>query len=285
MTVSEAVTVYEAGRHGVPDLRRYLQEVWSRRRFAFYMAKADLKARHYDTWFGQIWTVLNPLFLAMIYYLIVAVIFEARGRGIETVTSILAGLYAFYYTRNSLGSGASSIVGGGGLVMNTSMPRAILPLSSVISALLLYLPTLLVYAVFHILADFPIGGQLLWVPFVIALQTAFNVGITLTMATATVYFRDIASFLPYAIRIWLYVSPVLYEVSQVPRADESAWIGTVLLVFNPMFSIIGAWKDVLIFGSDPRVEFVLLGAGWSVLVLVLGIFVFLRKEGEFAVRI
>lgn len=285
MRRTNGITVYEPGGSRWPDIPHHLREVWARRRFAYYMARADLKARHYDTWFGQLWTVLNPLMLALIYYMIVAVIFEARDQGPETVAAILAGLYAFYYTRNALAGGAASVVGGGALILNTSMPRAVLPLSSLVSAFMLYIPTLFVYAAFHLYAGLPITSSLLWLPVLLLIHTSFNMGAALLLATANVYFRDVASFLPYTLRVWLYLSPVLYEVEDVPEVGDMSWISTLLYWANPMFSLIGAWKQVVLEGVAPAAGPMWLASGWAFVTLVGGALIFMRKEGEFAVRV
>jgi teichoic acid transport system permease protein len=277
-TNDRALAVYEADTRGLPKLQPYWQEVWRRRRFATQVARADLRARNYDTVLGQLWIVVNPALLAGVYFLLVTVILGSERGGVEYVGVLLSGLFAFYFTRNALNSGARSIVAGGNLVSNTAFPRALLPLSAV-SAFLTYMPMLGVYAVFHLAAGFPLGRQTLWLIPLLALHTVFNAGLAMGLAAATVFLRDTTSALPYMLRIWLYVSPVLYTVDQIPAAAEP------YLAFNPLYSILGAWQAVVIDGEAPGSAFVAASAGWALASLCAGAGFFLLREREFALRI
>lgn len=273
------VQVFEPHSHGLPPLRPYLRELWRRRRFALHMARSNLKAMSYDTFFGQLWQILNPLLLAAVYFLVFGVILGGNRGNPEYLAILLSGLFAFYYTRNAIGMGASSVIGGGRLIMNTAFPRALLPLSAMVSAFLLYVPTLFVYAVFHVLGGQPIGWQLLWVVPVIFIHTVFNIGLALMFAAATVYFRDTSSFLPYVLRIWLYLSPVLFSIEDVPARIRP------FLAINPLFPLFGVWHEILIDGIQPRPELLGYSVLWAVGAFLLGAWFFMSREREFAVRI
>ena len=99
------------------------------------------------------------------------------------------------------------------------------------------------------------------------------------VAAAQVYFRDLSNFLPYVLRIWLYVSPVLYYADEVPDRYK------LILDVNPLGGLLTAWSDVLNAGQAPQAGSMLLGLAWGVgLFVVAGLF-FLSREREFAVRL
>jgi ABC-type polysaccharide/polyol phosphate export permease len=266
--------VYEPHRRGLPPLRDYLRSIWSYRLFAYYLARSGQKAQHTDTWLGQLWTVLNPLLLAGVYWLLIRVLGSSRD-----IVFLFAGLITFYFTRNSMMLGAKSIVGGASVVMRTRLPRALLPISAVISGLLMYVPSLLVYIGFHLAASRPLGPQLLALPLVVLIQSVFNLGLALSFSTLTVYFRDTSGFLPYLTRIWLYVSPVLYLASDVPDNFK------FLQHFNPMTPILTAIHQILLSGRFPDASQLGLSTLWAVIALLVGGWMFLSKEREFAVRV
>ena len=81
------------------------------------------------------------------------------------------------------------------------------------------------------------------------------------------------------LRIWLYVSPVLYYAEDVP--DGYRWI----LDVNPLGGLLTAWSDVLNQGHAPEAWSMLLGLFWSVGVFVVAGLFFLSREREFAVRL
>ena len=139
---------------------------------------------------------------------------------------ILVGIFTWYYASNSMNLGSASITAGGRLILNQAFPRALLPLSSVISAALMYLPTIPVYIVYYLIASqfdtyeptklgMPPAHHLpgldnpalLWVPLLLVILTVECLGLSMIFATMTVYFRDTSKFLGYFLRIWLYLTP------------------------------------------------------------------------------
>ncbi|MDQ3973745.1 MAG: ABC transporter permease [Actinomycetota bacterium] len=275
---TENITVYEPHTHGLPPLRPYLRELWRRRRFAVHLARTDLKAQHYDTVFGQLWSVLNPLLLAGVYFLLLGVIYRGGQRGTAEYLSVLiSGIFFYYYTRNCIQAGSRAVVGGEKLILNTAFPRALLPTSSVIGALLMHLPTVLVYLVLHLLLGRPATWTLLLLPVLVGIQTVFNLGCALFASALTVYFRDTSSFLPYLLRIWMYLTPVLYFVEDVPAGLHA------VLMLNPLYPLFAALQKVVT-GQAPTL--LQLGAAslWAVVALVLGALFFLTRERDFAIR-
>jgi ABC-type polysaccharide/polyol phosphate export permease len=228
---------------------------------------------------GQLWRVLNPLLLALVYFLVLGVIFGARRGDPDYLARLLSGLFAFYYTSNAINIGARSIVGGGQLILNTAFPRALLPVSAVISAFLIYLPMLAVYAVFHLVRGLPVGWPLLAMPLIVAIHTVFNLGVALILAALTVYFRDMSSFLPFLLRIWLYLSPILWVVEDVPARLRA------VLALNPLSPIFTSWHTILIDGTAPDPLLLAQALAWAAAAIIGGTWFFLSREREFAIRI
>lgn len=279
MTVDrETEIVFGPHRHGIPPLAPYFRAFWERRQFIYFLARTELRARHIDTWFGQVWTILNPLLLGGVYFFLIAVL---RGSLSDSAhfAFIISGIFAFFFTRNSIATGAKSIVGGTKVILNTTIPRAVLPASAVVTALLMYLPMLVVYATIHLLAGAPVTVALVMVPVIIAIQTVFNFGMALGFATLTVYFRDVSGFLPYVLRIWLYLSPVLYSLEEVPERFRT------FFYFNPLTPLLTAWHQVLADGRMPSAATVVSAAAWATALLVAGAAFFMSREREFAIRV
>ena len=119
----------------------------------------------------------------------------------------------------------------------------------------------------------------LWVLPILALLLLLAAGFSMLVAAAQVYFRDLSNFLPYMLRIWLYVSPVLYYAEEVPKRYK--WI----LEVNPLGGVLTAWSDVLNLGRPPSAWALVLGLAWAIGVFVAAGLFFLSREREFAVRL
>jgi teichoic acid transport system permease protein len=262
---------------GLPPLRSYAHELWRRREFAFELARTKLREQNFDTAFGQLWLLLNPLLLALVYFLLVDIL-RGGSRPPSFFAHLVGCLFAFQLIHNAMTVGVKSVTKGGKLILNSAFPRALLPLSAVITSMMRFLPTLLIYIPIHFIAGLPVSAATLWVIPVILLLLLLAAGLAMLVAAAQVYFRDLANFLPYMLRIWLYVSPVLYFASEVPKKYK--W----LLDVNPLGGLLTAWSDALR-GIAPGPGALLPGLAWGVgLFLFAGLF-FLSREREFAVRL
>lgn len=271
------VQVFRPHTGRIPPLRPYLNSLWGRRRFITTLARTELRAAHFNTALGQLWTVLNPLMLAGVYFMLIQVLQGGRA-GIGRFTLLVGGVFLFYFTRNSVQGGARSIVGGSGLILNTSFPRALLPITAVLEALLQLIPALLVYAVIHVVAGAPVTAGLLLLPLLLGLQTVFNAGAAMLFGTVGVYFRDVISALQYLTRIWLYATPVIFSV-----ADLTSSLRAVLR-WNPLFYLFSSYQAILTGRSAGVGEIAIFGV-WAVAFFVVGGLVFISREREFAVRI
>jgi teichoic acid transport system permease protein len=227
--------------------------------------------------------VLNPLLLAGVYFLLVGVLSRgSKQLDMGFFSSLTAGLFAFYFVSNCMTAGAGSIVGGGKLLLNTSFPRILMPFAAVRTAFFRFLPTIPVYLLFHVLAGNPwTFGTLASLGFLF-LIVVFGLGIAAFFATVQVYFRDATSFLPYLNRIWLYVSPVIWTIDDLPKSFEKV---LAFLPFNPLYSLLGGYREALIEGKVPELSVWLIAAAWAFGTLVLGSLYFMSREREFAVRI
>jgi teichoic acid transport system permease protein len=274
-----AVThVYEPHRIGLPPLRSYVREVWRRRAFAFELSRMQLRSQHFNTAFGQLWLIVNPLLLGFVYFLLVEIIGRGDRSGVF-LAHLLVTLFAFRFVSMSVKQGARSVVGGGRLILNTAFPRTLLPISSVSTAFMRFLPTLPVYAVVHVVVGLHAGVNLLWVPVILAMLAVFALGAAMLVSTAQVYFRDLGQFLPYFLRIWLYVSPILYYVHEVPESLKP------IVAVNPLYPMLGSLSDIVNQGDAPNLLWLGWGFAWAVAAFVVGAVFFISREREFAVRL
>jgi len=270
--------VYEPHKIGLPPIIPYVRELWRRRDFAREMAKTTLQSLHYNTAFGQLWLVLNPVMLAVIYFVLVDILRGGIHRP-DFFAHLLAGIFAYHLVADAVRQAVRSVTGGGRLILNTAFPRALLPLSAVITSFMRFLPTIAVFVPVAVAEQLPFGWHLLWVLPLILLLLIMAAGLSMLVAAAQVYFRDLKNFLPYVLRIALYASPILYFADQVPHGY------TFLLKANPLAGVLTAWSQVLISGQAPTHQALAYSLGWTSVVFLGGSLFFVSREREFAVRL
>jgi teichoic acid transport system permease protein len=212
-------------------------------------------------------------------YFVLVDILRADTGGVEFFAHLMAALFVYYFVTDAIRQAVRSVTASGGLILNTAFPRALLPTASVITAFKRFLPTLAIFVPVYVVADLPFGPELLWLLPVFGLFLVLAAGLSMLVAAGQVYFRDLRNFLTYALRIWLYGSPVLYYASDVPDRYE------FLLVINPLAPLLTAWSDVIDRGAAPDVADLALGAGWAFALFLAGALFFMSREREFAVRL
>jgi ABC-type polysaccharide/polyol phosphate export permease len=277
---AERPTVYEPTVTGLPPLGAYFRAVLERRPLMWHLARTDLKAEHYATVLGQLWIILDPLLLAAVYYMVRSVV-RPIGNDPELrnllISHLIWALFFFRYTSRSLNQGARCVINGKQLIMNTSFPRMIFPLVAILKAFLDFLPTIAIYLIVHAILDQPFTTAMVMIPVIVLLQTFFNLGLAFLFAPLTVFFRDTSAFVPYLSQIWLYTTPILYTVSEIPENFRS------FLIFNPLYPFIAALEQIFT-GDWPSAGYIGAAAAWSFGLLLVGAVVFLVRERDFAVK-
>ena len=271
---------YGPHRAGLPPLVGYFRELWHRRTFAAEMSKASMRGANTSTFFGQAWLILNPLLLAGVYYLLVTII--RGGHDPLIFTHLTLALFAFTIVSTAVTSGATSVTGSGKLLINTAFPRLLIPLSTVRTAFFRFLPTIPVYLAFHLAFGQPWHPRMLLGLYFLLTMVVFGMGLAAFFAALQVYFRDTSSFLPYFVRIWMYVSPVLW----LPESLEG--FGRALktvVVINPMYSMLGGYADLIQENRWPEPYMWVASGAWALVVAVLGFLFFISRERDFAVRL
>src|SRR3954447_6183019 len=88
-----APPVYEPHRVGLPPIGPYVREIWNRREFAFELSRMHLRAQHFETAFGQLWLLLHPMLVAMVYFVLVDILPHGH-RPPHFFAHLVAGIFA-----------------------------------------------------------------------------------------------------------------------------------------------------------------------------------------------
>jgi teichoic acid transport system permease protein len=275
--MSQPVVTYEPFKAGLPPMRDYLRSLWRRRAFISEFARSDLREQNFGSIFGQLWLVLNPLLLSGVYFLLIYVI----GGTSDAVRfgHLTATLFLFYLVANSLTGGVKAITSGQRLILNTSFPRIMLPVSAVVIAIFKFFPTLVVAFAIHAILGLPYSWQMLWAFPILLIAVVMSLGMAILISCINVYFRDISSMLPYLTRSLLYLSPILYEASKISESIKQ------YQVVNPIFYLLDSWSRVLVHAEAPTLYGMLHATIFALTIFIVGTYFFLSRERDFAVRL
>ncbi|MFD7510728.1 ABC transporter permease [Streptomyces sp. NPDC059853] len=282
-----------AARHGLsvsgarPSLPAYVRQLWARRHFITAFSRAKLAAQYSQAKLGQLWQVATPLLNALVYFLIFGVILGARG-GMDNqdyVPFLVAGVFVFAFTQNSVMSGVKSISGNLGMVRALHFPRASLPIAFSLQQLQQLLYSMIVLAAITIgFGHYPVWTWLLIVP-ALLLQFVFNAGLAMIFARLGSHTPDMAQLMPFVLRTWMYASGVMFPLRAMieERSSIPVWVADVLEA-NPaavyMDLIRYAMIDTPQYSGVPGLTWAY-ALGWALLIGIGGFVYFWKAEERY----
>ena len=273
---SDVEYVFEAHTKSMPKLRPYLESLWERRLFMAELAQADLRTARSRTALGNLWSVINPLFQAGIYFFLYSVLRSGANTGFLPV--LIAGFFLFGLSNSALSEGGNSIRRAKGLMLNSTFPRVLLPVTSVYKSLREFVPAAVVLAVLFPVLGGQFGPGFLVLPLLFGLQVIMNVGIAMLVSAYVVLVPDGGNVMSYVNRVLFFATPVMYPVTLLPPGAKA------LVAWQPLFALFACYQTIAS-GGTPSASLVLQTALWSIGLLLVGGFVFLRREREFTIHL
>lgn len=200
----------------------------------------NLKIRYKRSVLGFFWTLLNPLFLIVIYAIFLKILKFFDPSDPLFLPMLVCGIIVWQFLAMSLGDSLYAVLGNANLVTKTSFPRMILPLSMVFANLVNFLLSLVILVVYLLLAvDAPFGA-LGWLPLIILTQFALCMGLSLVLSALNVFFRDTEHLLNVILLAWFFLTPIIYPIGEIPARYQR------LAFLNPMTGIVTAYRAVFL---------------------------------------
>ncbi len=262
-----------------------LAELRQYRDLLLNLVARDLKVRYKNSFLGVIWSWLNPLLMMLVFTFVFNIM---RGTGMENFhIFVLSGLLPWNYFSGSVLGGIQTIVSNGSLIKKVYFPREILPISLVLSNLINFLIALPVLFLLALLSGVHLTAWVLLLPLPILVETIFVLGIVLLLSTLEVFYRDIHMIMDVAILAWFFLTPIFYDMGQLPARPLFSLFGhpvtaaRIVMWLNPMASIINTYQDLIYRGHPTALDFLARTAVTSVIVFLVGYAIFLKYRGRF----
>ncbi|MBC7942937.1 ABC transporter permease [Candidatus Saccharibacteria bacterium] len=203
----------------------------------------DFKLRYQGSALGYAWSVLKPLFLFAILYLVFDK-FLRLGRDIEHFpVYLLLGIVLWQFFTEATNNGLQAIIARGDLIRKINFPKYIIVVSCTVSALINLMINLVVVFVFILINQVGVTWEaFLIIPLVLELYV-FSLGLAFFLAALNVKFRDIGYLWEIFLQAAFYATPILYPLAMVISQSELA---AKLMLLNPAAQIIQDARYVLV---------------------------------------
>lgn len=238
----------------------------------------DVKLKYRRSYLGYLWSILNPLMLMMVQVAVFSSLFRFEIPNFPLY--LISGQLIFGFMVEATNNAVWSIRGNASLIKKTYVPKYIFTVSKVGSSLVNMVFSLGALLIVMIITRADFSFNLLFFPFILLQLFVFCLGLSLFLAAATVFFRDIQYLWGVFISMWMYLTPLFYPVTIIPETYQSLY-----KMINPMYWYIEQFRSVVLYASFPSLQSIILGFSFSIVVLFVGILYFNKKQDEFILYI
>ncbi len=219
-----------------------LAELFQYRDLFYTLTLHRIKVRYKQSALGILWAFLQPLSLMLVYTIVFSLFTRIPSEGISYPLFVLSGILPWTFFQTALATSAQGLVSHQQMITKVYFPREIVPLTYVVSALFDLLVASIILGIMMAWYRVPLTHEALYVFPILVIEFLFASALALFFSALQVRFRDIGIAMPLLLQLWMFGSPVVYSLSQVPHRFRA------LYVLNPMAGIVENFRRVSIQG-------------------------------------
>lgn len=252
-----------------------LKDLWIYRELLYFMTWRDVKIRYKQTTIGVFWAILQPILTTAIFTIIFSSFARFDSINVPYPLFALSGILVWLYVNTSITMASNSLVGNTNLVTKIYFPRLIVPIAATFAGLLDLLFGIFLLVILMIYYGVNLTWQIAFAPVFILLGVLLTLAFGTLFSAINVKFRDVKFALPFALQIWMFLSPIFYPLEILSEKWQKVF------AFNPLTGILQGFRASL-FGSQYDWFAIGISVVLTFILLVLALFVFKRMEDDFA---
>ena len=244
------------------------------------MVKRDILGRYRGSFGGLFWTVIHPLMMMLTYTFVFGVVLRTRfgddGHPSNFVLYFLAGMLPWLALSEALGRAPGVVIEHANFVKKLVFPVEILPVNLTMAGLISQAFGVIIFigALFYFGRD--LRATALYLPLLLVPQVLLTLGLAWFLAVLGVFFRDLGQLIGFMLTVWFFTTPICFPVESLPQ--NYLW----LFEMNPMFSLVAAYRAVLLEGVAPAWEPLAVWTALSAAFLILSHALFYKLKRSFS---
>lgn len=250
------------------------------RKYGFLLSQLverDFKTKYRRSVLGILWSVLNPLLIMIVQYMVFSTLFRFDIPNYSVY--LLSGIVMFNYMSEATSQAMTCIIQNASLINKVYIPKYIYPFSRVLSTGVNFLFSLLALYIVIIATGMSISFSHIAMLYAIGCVFIFILGVSLLLSSIMVFFRDTQFLYSIVLTIWTYLTPIFYPESILPPYLMS------LMKFNPMYHFIRFIRFIILYGGIPDPKAWVYCAVFAILSLLIGVYVFKRTQNKFILNL
>lgn len=255
-----------------------LRPLWSYRGFILGSVKREFQSKYRNSLLGAAWAVIQPLAMIIVYTIIFSQVMKARLPGVDSTFAysiyLCAGILTWGLFAEIVGRAQNIFLENASLLKKLSFPRLCLPAMVVINAGLNFAIIFGLFTLFLLVTgNFPGWAMLALIPLLI-IQTAFAIGLGITLGVLNVFFRDVGQLFGVVLQFWFWLTPIVYPITILPESARP------LMDWNPMAGLMAGYQTILVTGQWPDWQRLWFVAMLGALFCIIGLHLFRKRAGE-----
>ena len=257
-----------------------IRALWQYRYFIASSVVTDLRMRFDRSLLGALWGVLNPLAQVAIFALILSNVLQAKIGNVDSQYSfalyLCAGLACWSLFNDIVSRSLTVFIVNADLIKKAAFPRIVLLANAIGACLLDNLFLLAAVLALFLLVGFSLTASLLILPILLALTVALATGLGLLLGVLNTFIRDVGQVAPILLQVLFWFTPIVYPISIVPDKLRD------LMVVNPIYPLVSAYQDILVFQAWPPLTPLLSSLLASIALLSLGGLIYFKAADDMA---
>ncbi|MDD3362874.1 MAG: ABC transporter permease [Hespellia sp.] len=255
----------------------YIQNFLKFRPLLNELVSRDIKIKYRRSVLGVLWTLLNPLFMMLILSFVFSNLFKFNIDNFPLY--VLSGQVIFNFFSESTTNAMSAIIGSSSLIKKIYVPKYLFVISRVVSSFINLLAAFTALLAVMIFTRAELHWTMLLVPIPLVLLVVFSTGVGLFLSAITVQFRDVMHLYGVFTTALMYLTPVIYPLSLLPDTVK------FIVMLNPLTNYLSMFRDVMLNNNLPSLLGVVVGLVEAIIVMVIGLYVFYKKQDTFILNL
>ena len=268
--------IIEAGK----SEKNYFRDIWRYRELFYFLSWRDILVRYKQTVIGVAWSVIRPVLTMIVFTIIFGKIAKLPSTDAPYPILVFTALLPWQFFSNALQESSNSLISNSSMISKIYFPRIIMPVSSMIVALVDFAISFVILGIIMIFYRFIPSWKIIFMPLFLLLAILVSTGAGLLISALNVKYRDFRYIVPFIIQFGLYISPVGFSSDTIP----SKW--RIIYSLNPMVGVIDGFRWSII---GKGVQFYIPGFVISIILTIIlfivALMYFRKTEKTFADRI
>lgn len=256
-----------------------IANLWGYRDLIYLLVRRDFVSFYKQTILGPLWYIIQPLLSTVVFTIVFGQIAKIPTDGVPPFLFYFCGNVLWSYYSNSMQQTSNTFIANAGIFGKVYFPRLVAPISTIIINVAQLLIQFTLFSFFYVYyyaqgTPFEITAQLLLLPVVVFQVMLLSLAVGTTVSALTTRYRDLAFAVPFTLQLWMYASPVVYPLSQIPEK----WLD--LYMINPMASVVESLRHLLFQTGLPQWEHIAMSWSITLVLLVIGVLLFSKTEKD-----